>query len=99
MPEPISASGVGGGSNGPRLRLWKTALQQLADETGLIIQVLRGRFGKGKAGRHSDVVHSHCGEGWHRTRKSESPSKDQSGFITFLVSHRLDIFDENIKCR
>jgi hypothetical protein len=29
----------GGGSNGSRLRLWKTALQQLADETGLIIQV------------------------------------------------------------
>ena len=29
----------GGGSNGSRLRLWKMALQQLADETGLIIQV------------------------------------------------------------
>ena len=29
----------GGGSNGSRLRLWKVALQQLADETGLIIQV------------------------------------------------------------
>ena len=24
----------GGGSNGSRLRLWKLALQQLADETG-----------------------------------------------------------------
>ena len=29
----------GGGSNGLCLRLWKTALQQLADETGLTIQV------------------------------------------------------------
>src|SRR5271154_2553873 len=29
----------GGGSNGSRLRLWKMALQKLADETGLIIQV------------------------------------------------------------
>ena len=29
----------GGGSNGSRLRLWKTALQHLADETGLVIQV------------------------------------------------------------
>ena len=29
----------GGGSNGLRLRLWKWSLQQLADETGLIIQV------------------------------------------------------------
>ena len=29
----------GGGSNGSRLRLWKWSLQQLADETGLIIQV------------------------------------------------------------
>src|SRR5271154_629121 len=29
----------GGGSNGSRLRLWKWSLQQLADETGLTIQV------------------------------------------------------------
>ena len=29
----------GGGSNGSRLRLWKWSLQQLADETGLIIEV------------------------------------------------------------
>ena len=29
----------GGGSHGSRLRLWKWSLQQLADETGLIIQV------------------------------------------------------------
>jgi hypothetical protein len=29
----------GGRSNSSRLRLWKTALQQLADETGLIIQI------------------------------------------------------------
>jgi hypothetical protein len=29
----------GGGSNGSRLRLWKVALQQLADETGMIFQV------------------------------------------------------------
>jgi hypothetical protein len=29
----------GGGSNGSRLRLWKMALQKLADETGLIMQV------------------------------------------------------------
>ena len=28
-----------GGSNGNRTRLWKTELQQLADETGLVIQV------------------------------------------------------------
>lgn len=27
-----------GGSNGPRLRLWKSELQRLADETGLSIQ-------------------------------------------------------------
>lgn len=29
----------GGGSNGSRVRLWKTALQALADETGLTISV------------------------------------------------------------
>jgi hypothetical protein len=28
-----------GGSNGPRLRLWKVELQRLADETGLVFQV------------------------------------------------------------
>ena len=28
-----------GGSNGPRLRLWKVELQRLADETGLTFQV------------------------------------------------------------
>ena len=28
-----------GGSNGPRLRLWKVELQKLADETGLRIAV------------------------------------------------------------
>jgi hypothetical protein len=31
--------------------------------------------------------------------RAKSPSKDQAGFITFLVTHRLDIFDEKIKCR
>ena len=30
---------------------------------------------------------------------AKSPSKDQSGFIPLLVTHRLDIFDEKIKCR
>jgi hypothetical protein len=29
----------GGGSNGSRVRLWKTELQELADETGLSISV------------------------------------------------------------
>jgi hypothetical protein len=28
-----------GGSNGPRLRLWKVELQRLADETGLVFQI------------------------------------------------------------
>jgi len=28
-----------GGSNGPRLRLWKIELQRLADETGLTFQL------------------------------------------------------------
>ena len=31
--------------------------------------------------------------------RARSPSKDQASFLTFLVTHRLDIFDEKIKCR
>jgi hypothetical protein len=31
--------------------------------------------------------------------RAKSPSKDQAGFITLLVTHRLDIFDAEIKCR
>jgi hypothetical protein len=31
--------------------------------------------------------------------RAKAPSMDQSDFIYFLVTHRLDVFDEKIKCR
>jgi hypothetical protein len=31
--------------------------------------------------------------------RAKSPSMDQSDFIYFLVTHRLDVFDKKIKCR
>ena len=40
-----------GGSNGPRLRLWKVELQRLADETGLTFQVCHYRLVKKIYGR------------------------------------------------
>jgi transposase len=42
-----------GGSNGNRLRLWKTELQQLADETGLQIRVCHSRRARASGTRSS----------------------------------------------
>ena len=53
----------GGGSNGSRLRLRKTALQQLADETGLILQVCHIRRALPN-GTRSNVA---CSATSHRT--------------------------------
>ncbi len=43
----------GGGSNGSRLRLWKVALQELADETGLTLKVCHYPPGTSKWTRSS----------------------------------------------
>jgi hypothetical protein len=39
MAAQLLVTADGGGSNGSRVRLWKVALQQLADQTGLDISV------------------------------------------------------------
>ena len=52
----------GGGSNGSRLRLWKLALQQLADETGLIIQVRHYPPGTSKWNKITSHVLPHHAE-------------------------------------
>jgi hypothetical protein len=54
----------GGGSNGSRLRLWKTALQQLADETGLIIQVCHYPPGTSKWNRIEHRMFCHITQNW-----------------------------------
>jgi len=54
----------GGGSNGSRLRLWKTALQQLADETGLIIQVCHYPPGTSKWNKIEHRMFCHITQNW-----------------------------------
>ena len=54
----------GGGSNGSRLRLWKTALQQLADETGLIIQVCHYPPGTSKWNKIEHRMFCHVTQNW-----------------------------------
>jgi hypothetical protein len=54
----------GGGSNGSRLRLWKVALQQLADETGLIIRVCHYPPGTSKWNKIEHRMFCHITQNW-----------------------------------
>ena len=53
-----------GGSNGPRLRLWKTELQRLADETGLSIQVCHYPPGTSKWNKIEHRMFCHVTQNW-----------------------------------
>ena len=57
----------GGGSNGLRLRLGKLALQQLADETGLIIQVCHYPPGTSKWNKIEHRMFCHITQNWRAT--------------------------------
>jgi Rhodopirellula transposase DDE domain len=57
----------GGGSNGSRLRLWKMALQQLADETGLTIQVCHYPPGTSKWNKIEHRMFCHITQNWRGT--------------------------------
>jgi hypothetical protein len=54
----------GGGSNGSRLRLWKMALQKLADETGLIVQVCHYPPGTSKWNKIEHRMFCHITQNW-----------------------------------
>ena len=54
----------GGGSNGSRLRLWKLALQQLADETGLTIVVCHYPPGTSKWNKIEHRMFCHITQNW-----------------------------------
>lgn len=54
----------GGGSNGSRVRLWKVALQRLADETGLRISVCHFPPGTSKWNRIEHRMFSHISMNW-----------------------------------
>lgn len=54
----------GGGSNGSRVRLWKVALQRLADETGLQITVCHFPPGTSKWNKIEHRMFSHISMNW-----------------------------------
>jgi len=53
-----------GGSNGARVRLWKTELQKLADETGLIVHVHHYPPGTSKWNRIEHRLFCHITQNW-----------------------------------
>jgi hypothetical protein len=56
-----------GGSNGPRLRLWKVELQRLADETGLTFQVCHYPPGTSKWNKIEHRMFCHISQNWRAT--------------------------------
>jgi hypothetical protein len=54
----------GGGSNGSRVRLWKTELQKLADETGLTISVCHYPPGSSKWNKIEHRLFCHITQNW-----------------------------------
>ena len=54
----------GGGSNGARVRLWKLALQRLADQTGLRISVCHFPPGTSKWNKIEHRMFSHISMNW-----------------------------------
>jgi hypothetical protein len=54
----------GGGSNGSRIRLWKTELQRLADKTGLRITVCHFPPGTSKWNKIEHRMFSHITQNW-----------------------------------
>ena len=56
-----------GGSNGPRLRLWKIELQRLADETGLTFQVCHYPPGTSKWNKVEHRMFCHISQTWRAT--------------------------------
>ena len=56
-----------GGSNGPRLRLWKVELQRLADETGLAFQVCHYPPGTSKWNKIEHRMFCHITQTWRAT--------------------------------
>jgi len=56
-----------GGSNGPRLRLWKVELQRLADETSLTFQVCHYPPGTSKWNKIEHRMFCHITQNWRAT--------------------------------
>ena len=75
----------GGGSNGSRLRLWKVALQELADETGLTFQVCHYPPGTSKWNKIEHCMFCHITQNWRGT-----PLTDRLTVIELIANTRTD---------
>jgi hypothetical protein len=64
----------GGGSNGTRVRLWKVALQALADQTGLRISVCHLPPGTSKWNKIEHRLFAHISMNWRRCMWHPMPS-------------------------
>jgi hypothetical protein len=75
----------GGGSNGSRLRLWKVALQELADETGLTFQVCHYPPGTSKWNKIEHRMFCHITQNWRGT-----PLLDRLTVIELIANTTTD---------
>jgi hypothetical protein len=70
-----------GGSNGARVRLWKVALQKLADQTGLAIKVCHYPPGTSKWNRIEHRLFCHITQNW-RAR----PLTDRAAVVELIAA-------------
>lgn len=83
----------GGGSNGYRLRLWKLALQKLADETGLAVSVCHFPPGTSKWNKVEHRLFSFISSNWRG-----EPLRDYET-IVHLISRTTTVAGLQVTCR
>lgn len=83
----------GGGSNGYRLRLWKVALQKLADETGLSVSVCHFPPGTSKWNKVEHRLFSFISSNWRG-----EPLRDYETIVN-LISRTTTIAGLQVTCR
>jgi len=83
----------GGGSNGYRLRLWKVALQKLADETGLSVSVCHFPPGTSKWNKVEHRLFSFISSNWRG-----EPLRDYETVVN-LISRTTTAAGLKVSCR
>ena len=83
----------GGGSNGYRLRLWKVALQKLADETGLTVSVCHFPPGTSKWNKIEHRLFSFISSNWRG-----EPLRDYETIVN-LISRTTTVSGLTVTCR
>jgi len=83
----------GGGSNGPRLRLWKLELQKFADETGLAISVCHFPPGTSKWNKVEHRLFSFISSNWRG-----EPLRDYETIVN-LISRTTTTKGLQVTCR